>query len=269
MPRATPKKRKKVSKRRPQYLAPRIAREPREGLSPERLFRAWRRVLERRLRARMRERVVLELHDNTHTMITYQRFRGWWRVRLHHMFLAAPEPVMSSLIEFVRGTSSDSSSVLDRFIEENKSLIRKIPAAELRKKLRIDPKGDHHDLARIFERLNARYFDNRVRVTITYGDYPRTRRPRKSIRMGSYSADSKIIRIHPALDQSHVPSYFVEWIVFHEMLHHIHRARRDANGRRCVHTPEFLEHEQKFHSIKRAQAWENDNLESLLRSRFA
>jgi len=267
MARATPKK-KSVSRRR-NFLAPRVARETRASLSPERLVRAWRKVLERRLRSRLRQRVVLELHDNTHTMITYQRFRGWWRVRVHHMFLAAPEAVLDALADFVQGISSRSSAILDRFIEDHKSLIRKVSAAELRKKLRIDPKGSHHDLGRIFERLNERYFSNAVRVTITYGAFPRTRRPRKSIRMGSYSAESRIIRIHPALDQPHVPSYFVEWIVFHEMLHHIHRARREANGRRCVHTPEFLAHEQQFHSIKRAQAWENENLESLLRSRFA
>ena len=84
--------------------------------------------------------------------------------------------------------------------------------------------------------------------------------------MGSYSSDSKVIRIHPALDQSRVPRYFVEWIVFHEMLHHVHRARRGPDGRRCVHTPEFLEHERRFYAFERAQRWENENLDLLLRS---
>jgi hypothetical protein len=257
---------RKLAKRR-RYAAPRIARQPGLGVTADRLFRAWRRVLERRLRARMRERVVVEIHDNTHTMITYHRHRGWWRLRLHHMFLAASDSVLSALCGFVQGESSESSSVLDRYIEKNKALIRRIPLSQLRRRLNIDPKGEHHDLSHIFTRLNARYFRNRIRATITYGPAPRGRRPRKSIRMGSYSADSKIIRIHPALDQDYVPRYFVEWIVFHEMLHHVHRARRDAHGRRCVHTPEFMAHERKFHSLRRAQAWETENLDLLLRAR--
>jgi hypothetical protein len=91
--------------------------------------------------------------------------------------------------------------------------------------------------------------------------------PRKSIKMGSYSADSKVIRIHPALDQPVVPRYFVEWIVFHEMLHHVYRTRRGEDGRRCVHPPEFIEHERRFHDYKRAQAWEDENLDLLLRAR--
>src|SRR5262249_27102696 len=92
----------------------------------------------------------------------------------------------------------------------------------------------------------------------------RSRRRRKSIKMGSYSADSKVIRIHPALDQSRVPRYFVEWIVFHEMLHDVYRTRKLENGRRCVHPPEFLAHERRFHDFKRARAWENENLDLLL-----
>ena len=60
--------------------------------------------------------------------------------------------------------------------------------------------------------------------------------------------------------------YFVAWIVFHEMLHHVHRARRGPDGRRCVHTPEFLEHERRFYAFERAQRWENENLDLLLRS---
>jgi hypothetical protein len=84
--------------------------------------------------------------------------------------------------------------------------------------------------------------------------------------MGSYSAEARVIRIHPALDQAEVPRYFVEWIVFHEMLHDIYRIRR-RGGRRCVHTPEFLEHERRFHAFRRAQRWENENLDLLLSTR--
>lgn len=214
----------------------------------------------------MRARVIVELHDNTHTMLTYQRHRGVWQLRLHHMFVAAPTEVLEALALFVRTGDAQASATLDAYIEGNKVFIRRVPPSQLRRRLRIDPVGEHHDLKEIFDELNRRYFRNRINATITYGPAPRVRGPRRSIKMGSYSSDSKVIRIHPALDQARVPRYFVEWIVFHEMLHHVHRARRGPDGRRCVHTPEFLEHERRFYAFERAQRWENENLDLLLRS---
>jgi hypothetical protein len=246
------------------YAAARMGR-PR-GLEWNVVLRVWRRLLERRLRARLGAPVEVDLHDNTHTMVTFQRVGGRFSVRLHHMFLKAQEPVLDALAGFIRGTDPDSSAELDRYIEQNRSLIRRPSPAKLRRRLELLPRGKHHDLSSILEALNRRYFRSRIRVNIAYSLAPRARRPRKSIKMGSYSADSKVIRIHPALDQPRVPRFFVEWIVFHEMLHHVHRARRAPDGRRCVHTPEFLAHERRFHDFSRAQAWEDRNLDLLLRA---
>jgi predicted metal-dependent hydrolase len=82
--------------------------------------------------------------------------------------------------------------------------------------------------------------------------------------MGSFAVEDRIIRIHPALDQPGVPSYFVAWIVFHEMLHGKHEVRR-KDGRRRFHTKEFLEEERTFSDYERAHAWEKANLDKLLR----
>lgn len=249
------------------YVSARLAVARARVPEPQRLLRVWKRVLGRRLRARLRAEVSLDVHDNTHTMVTFERVRRGWRLRVHHMFLAAPEEVVTALAEFVRSADAGSSAVLDRFIERNKAFIRRVSPAKLRRRLRIEPVGRHHDLSAIFAALNRRYFAGRIGATITFGPAPRSRRPRKSIKMGSYSADSRVIRIHPALDQPKVPRYFVEWIVFHEMLHHVYRARAGDDGRRCVHPPEFVQHERRFHDFRRAQAWENENLDLLLRAR--
>lgn len=257
----------KRPRKRRAYAFPKLARSDASTVDSHALLRVWRRVLKRRLKTRLHARVELDIHDNTHTMVTFQRHRGTWRLRLHHMFLAAPDNVLDVLARFIRQGDAASSAALDKFIERNKALIRKLPASQLRKRLKIEPRGHTHDLARIFQSLNARYFKGRNTATITYGPAPKTRLPRKSIKMGSYSADAKVIRIHPALDQARVPRYFVEWIVFHEMLHHVHRARKGEDGRRCVHTPEFVAAERRFHDFRRAQRWEDENLEVLLRAR--
>ena len=232
---------------------------------PERLLEAWRRILERRLTSRLRARVRISIHDNTHTMVTFQRGPEGWDLRLHHMFLAASDEVLGALAAFVRTGDPVSSVLLDRYIERNRIYIRRQSVKQLQRRLKLSPRGQVHDLEAILGRLNRRYFRGReLDVAITYGPAPRVTRPRKSIKLGSYSAGSRVIRIHPALDQRQVPRYFVEWIVFHEMLHHVYRVRRGADGRRIIHPPEFLEHERRFHAFERAQAWEREHLDILL-----
>jgi hypothetical protein len=238
----------------------------RQGARAERRLLLLRRALERRLRARLRAPVVVHLQDNTHTMVSFTRERRGWRLRLHHMFLAASDEVVLALAGFVRGADTGASALLDKHIERHRAAIRRIPPAELRRRLRIEPVGRHHDLQRIFDALNRRYFAGGVRATITYGPAPQRRLPRKSIKLGSYSAEARVIRIHPALDQPRVPHFFVEWIVFHEMLHHRHRARRGRGGRQSVHTPQFLKHERHFPNRARAQAWAAKHLDLLLRA---
>jgi hypothetical protein len=163
----------------------------------------------------------------------------------------------------VQTADADASSTINRFIERNRIFIRRVSPEKLREKLRIEPVGRCHDLQKIYSDLNRRFFRNRVKATITYGTAPRRSGPRKSIKMGSYSEESRVIRIHPALDQPRVPRFFVEWIVFHEMLHDVYRSRK-VGGRRLVHTPEFLEHERRFPAYERAVAWEDRNLDLLL-----
>lgn len=225
------------------------------------------RGLVRRLRNRLRGRVSIELHDNTHTMLTFRRDGGGWALRLHHMFLTTSERELDALVAFITGSDPAASAQLDRFIEEHRGSIRRIPAAQRLRRIRIEARGKHHDLGRTFARLNRRYFQGRVRAAITWGPNPPGPRPRKSMKMGSYSAETRVVRIHPALDRSWVPNYFVEWIVFHEMLHQIHPAKKLAGGRLCIHTAEFTQAEETFHALARARAWETRNLARLLRSR--
>ena len=222
----------------------------------------WTQALLRRLRSRGAPKVSIRVTDNVHTMLSFKRRAGHLEVRLHHMFLAAPAPVIDALARYIRGDDPNASTVLDRFIRRHRWLIRRVPPHVRRKRVPIRSKGTHHDLAEIIARLE-RTLGGSVDCEITWGPAPAVRLPRSSIKLGSYSADSRLIRIHPALDQAFVPRYFVEWIVFHEMLHHVHGISR-RGGKRCVHTERFCEDERRFPEYERARAWERDHLDRLL-----
>jgi hypothetical protein len=227
------------------------------------LEQIWRKVLERRLRCKVRVPIAIRVTDNVHTMISFSRRAIGLEVRLHHMFLAAPPEVVDALARYIDGGSAGDSETLDHFIERHRWLIRRIPPHVRQRRIRLFTRGQHYDLAEVFDDLAERYFGGPIGCAITWGSPPRATLPRQSIKLGSYSEDARLIRIHPALDQPDVPRFFLEWIVFHEMLHHRHGATVRGN-KRWVHTPEFLADERRFPHYERARAWEREHLEQLL-----
>ena len=103
--------------------------------------------------------------------------------------------------------------------------------------------------------VNEEYFEGRVSLSITWGTQSH-RRIVKKRRLGSYDRDKNMIRISPILDRRTVPRYFVEFVVYHEMLHADIEIYKGRNGRRLIHTKEFRKREKLFKHYERAIAWE-------------
>jgi hypothetical protein len=219
-----------------------------------------RQSLERRLMAAFPGPVVLSITDNRHSIITHRCKDGVLRVRLHHMFLDAPPNVVEALVRYITRGDRDASTLVGLYIEANGARVNRRP-----RNLRLVSRGEHHDLLAIFQKLNERYFDGAVHAVITWGKRATVLRPRrKTIKLGSYSAVERIIRVHPALDRKWVPSYFVQYIVYHEMLHHVIPASR-GTGRTMLHPPEFRESEKLFRQYERSIVWEKRHIGRLLR----
>ena len=229
--------------------------------------------LERRIRAHMSKgRVQVTLTDNRYTMISVRRVarerdksgarhEKRYEVRLHHMFADADPVITRALAKYVVDNDSDASRVLGDFIDENTEHVR--GRARRTPTQVIFTAGENYDLRQIFDELNERYFDNKIDASITWG--ARTGRPkrRNSIKMGSYSVEDRLIRIHRSLDRAFVPQFFVAWIVFHEMLHQVHDIRV-KNGRREFHSKEFYADEAQFERYDEARMWERQHLDALL-----
>ena len=222
-------------------------------------------ALERRLELAFGGPVQLGVTDNRRRMVTQTRSRGRLRVRLHMMFLGAEDRVKNALVAYVVHADPDASRVVGEFIDQNLHRIR----ASRKAPGQLRTVGQVHDLDAILHDVNQRYFAGTVSdVLITWGrkTRPRDSKQRTSIKLGSYSATERLIRIHPVLDQRWVPRYFVQYIVYHELLHHLVPEAR-VSGRVLLHPPEFLRRERQFQQISRALAWEQKNIDRLLRSR--
>ena len=125
--------------------------------------------------------------------------------------------------------------------------------------------GRYFDLRAIFDRLNERYFGNRLRrYTIMWGQRRRDR-PTNEIVFGTIQEEDRMIRIHPLLDRAFIPRWFVEYVVYHEMCHAVVPDRYTKAGRRKVHHDGFWERERKYRFFKRAKQWEEENLGRFLR----
>jgi len=205
----------------------------------------------------------LRLTNNHYSMISVRRKADGYRLRLHRMFVGAEPRFVRALARYVVHNDRRASTLLGEFIEDNQHIIRR--QTRRPRNFNIRTAGRHHDLQQIFDRLNAERFAGTLEARITWGPVAQRRQRRRSIKMGSFAVEDRIIRIHPALDQECVPSYFVAWIVYHEMLHGKHEVQRE-NGRRRFHTEAFLAEERTFPDYERACAWEKQNLDRLLRA---
>ena len=238
-----------------------------------------RQALERRLKSAFLGRpVILAITDNRHSIISHAMKGGVLHARIHHMFLDAPSRVIGALVRYIADGDRAGSQIVGQYIEANGArLARRRPRA-----IPLHAKGKHHDLLQLFNELNTRYFEGNCHALITWGRRTRREgnRPRLAIKLGSYANLERIIRIHPVLDRSWVPRYFVAYIVYHEMLHNMipsargNLRQRSSNiasargqiARRVLHPPEFLERERWFTRYERALAWERRHIARLLRA---
>jgi hypothetical protein len=102
------------------------------------------------------------------------------------------------------------------------------------------------------------------RYTITWGRR-RRKKPHSYIVFGSIQEEDRVIRIHPLLDREFVPKWYIDYVVFHEMLHAFVPDKYDRAGRRIIHHEGFLMREREFRYYTRAVKWERQNLARFLR----
>jgi hypothetical protein len=203
----------------------------------------------------------LVLTDNRSVLLSFKREAGHLLLRLHRMFLHAPDAVVDSLARNLRRRGRAAAGEVRRFMNANLHRVRRTP--------RLMPPlvtgGTVHDLSAIFADVNGRFFGGRLRVPITWGrGVGRARRG--GLTFGSYDPVLDLIRIHPVLDRPGVPRFFVESVVHHEMLHHHMGGVPDRAGRTIYHTRAFREAEARFPRHREALAWEKENLPELLRA---
>jgi predicted metal-dependent hydrolase len=195
------------------------------------------------------KKVSLRLTDNSTSMISSRTRDGVLHVRLHRMFLLSDAGLVDEIAAFI-GRRRTKTPLLRSFIRQNSGLLRRCEPRQPS----INPQGRHHDLASLAESVNREYFGGRINAPSTWGIRRRGRAVRRRT-LGSYSSHTNTIRINPVLDKKMVPPYFIEFIIYHEMLHADMGVGNDKD-RRLVHSREFRQREKLFRKYAEALAWE-------------
>jgi hypothetical protein len=204
-------------------------------------------------------RVSLTVHDNRSTMMSFKRQPPVLKIRVHHMFLDASDDVIQAMADYAGRTNKTAGDILDDFISKKQAEIR----AQPRNPNLLEARGQCFDLREIFDAINEEFFQGGLKARIGWGRHT-SRRRRKSIRLGVYDHKAREIRVHPVLDKPEVPKFFVEYIVFHEMLHQLFPSYRHV-GRNVHHPKAFRDREKSFPKYSAAIAWESEHLSQLLR----
>ena len=207
------------------------------------------------LRLRLGRPVRVSFTDNRRTMLSSKEDGARLLVRLHHMFAEANVTVIDALVDYLRGTKPKSSTAtLDTFIADNLHRIDKE-----KRRAPIITAGAHYNLSELLKDIGSIYFPDVEPVRITWGRRVVPKKDQRSLQLGTYLPDEKLIRIHPILDQEWVPRYFVEAVVYHELKAEV------IGGKQHFHTKEFRRRERLFEHHQAANRWEKSNLSRLLR----
>jgi hypothetical protein len=197
--------------------------------------------------------IALTLTDNRTSMLSIKKQREKPSLRIHRIFLEAEESVIQAVADFIKNRKS-ARPVIQAFIRRRSSSLKSRAA----RKAPLRTEGVCHCLATLFDKVNAEYFQGEVTASITWGRRVSGKRTRR-VTLGSYCRESRTIRVNSLLDRKTVPRFFLEFIIYHEMLHAL-LGTVVRNGRRSVHFREFRRREKQFASYEQALLWEKEHL---------
>ncbi|MBN1676985.1 MAG: M48 family metallopeptidase [Candidatus Thermoplasmatota archaeon] len=117
------------------------------------------------------------------------------------------------------------------------------------KDLSLTPSGAHRDLVAIFDYVNSFYFSGRLsRPTLAWTCESPSRR------LGFLFEALDLLAVNKVLDSESVPRHVLEFVMYHELLHHVNAL--DARPvRRVHHTKKFREQERLFRTYEEAEVW--------------
>jgi hypothetical protein len=225
-------------------------------------------VFRHKLAAMITRRILVDFTCNRASLVRVSLVRGVLQIRIQHAFRAADDKTLKALADFVQKPDASSQAVLKDFVRRNGELISFFAGvrhsgngdASLETPLQgkvESAAGSSRNLSQVLAKVASDYGLDAKGIGITWsGSREIYGRRRTSIRFGSFNSKTRLIRIHPLLDSPDVPDFFVEFIVYHELLHAVFPPACQPGRRRSIHTGQFKHRERLFARYDDAVAFE-------------
>ncbi|MGD2169193.1 MAG: hypothetical protein PVI40_03005 [Chlamydiota bacterium] len=205
-------------------------------------------------------KVYVTLHNNKSTYLSFQKKRREVFFSLHKFFETAPLDVLQSLIDYAESSKRTSFTRVKKFIYTKQ---QEIDLSHTVKEKNLHIEGKHFNLRQAYEKINQNYFESALDLQITWF-FPKYRSFR-NFTFGSYDRNLKLIKINFHLDRHDTPAFYLDNLLYHEMLHAVCLPFVDEKGRLRIHTKEFKEKERLFPMYKQAKEWEKQFLKKFWR----
>jgi hypothetical protein len=213
-------------------------------------------TFQKEIEEQAKKRVRLRINDNHSTMLSVKWESDCTKVSMHRIFLDAPKNIMDALACHIQQENSNVAPQVKAYIEER---LKHLDYSKTVNRNKIYTQGDVYDLNAFFHKINDEYFNNKIDLLITwYGK--KGFRNRSRVTFGLYHQPLRLIKIHRMMDSFCFPDYFVEYVIFHEMLHHVCPSYYDSKGKHCVHSEEFKRLERQFYWYDKATKWLKENI---------
>jgi hypothetical protein len=191
----------------------------------------------------------VELYNLT-GLYRVQTKKGVRRITIHEAFIHAPRSVITDLTNAVISPKKRAHKLRIQRYADTEEFREAILGIEMMG-IRWEEKtlGEVYDLEQVFMRVNDRYFQGCMEKPILTWNKIIT-----SNKFGHYIPATDILMISIALDRRDVPSYVIDQVMHHELLHK-KLGVKVVNRRMIAHTPEFRAEEKRFKHYSEAQAF--------------
>lgn len=199
-------------------------------------------------------RMDLEFRPFSNANSRIRRLDQVLEIRITDLLEGAPAPILEALAHILlakmlrRRVPTAAQQIYRRYMNQPdvQSKVNEIRVARGRKQQR-PPAGRHFHLERMFELLNERYFETKLRRPQLGWSQRQSR-----TRLGHYDPSHYSITLSSLLDRPDVPPLVVEYVLFHEMLHIAHPATHQG-ATRSIHTLEFRRAERAYPYYREAR----------------
>ena len=181
---------------------------------------------------------------------------GVIHVRISDLLEGSPETILEDIAHILlakiyrKPIQSLHSTRYRRYISSHAMSAKAHLVRQVRgRKLIASPQGRVYNLDQIFDELNRQFFFGLLaRPQMTWS------RAHARNSLAHYDPAHNAIVVSRVFDQTRVPRYAIDYIVYHEMLHLKHPVKL-RGSRRCVHGPEFQAEEKLFPHLEEAKSF--------------